>query len=70
MKKVLLALAGAACCLTLAGCGDGGVPAAKSVEAKPAPKEQVPAPGERFKGSFGSNDGAGAPADPKKPAPQ
>lgn len=66
--KLTLGLACATACLVLGACGDGNVPASKDVQVKPPASAPVPAPGDKFKGSFGQNNTPGAPSGdaPKK----
>ncbi len=68
-SKLTLGLACATICLVLGACGDGNVPAAKDVQVKPPASAPVAAPGDKFKGSMGSNNTPGAPTgDAPKPA--
>lgn len=68
-SKLALGLACATACLVLGACGEGNVPSRKDVQVKPPATNPTPAPGDKFKGSFGKNEsGSGAPAGdaPKK----
>ncbi len=65
-SKLMIGLAAATTCLVLAACDSGNVPGKKDVQVKPPAAAPVPAPGDKFKNSFGqnNNNAASPPAAP------